>query len=215
MLEQLTQLIIHTISTTGYAGVFVLMFLGSALIPIPSEVVLPFTGFLTSKGVFIYPLIVIVAAIADLTGSLIMYWIGYVLEERVLLSIIKKHGKIVLLSEHDYKKASDWFKKYGTRTVLVAKLIPGLRYIISLPAGVLKMNLLKFITYSFVGSILWCSGMIYVGLFLGNRWSTLGPYFTKFRDVVIIVLLLLIAFYINHKLQLVQFKSKKIKGRIN
>src|SRR5437762_7394574 len=113
MLEQFTGLIIHFIQATGYLGVFFLMALGSALIPIPSEITLPFAGFLASKGTFVFPLVILVAGLGDLAGSLVGYGIGYFLEETLILSIIKKHGKYVLLSEHDYHKASKWFNKYG------------------------------------------------------------------------------------------------------
>src|SRR5258708_25263762 len=108
MFAQFTGLIIHFIQSTGYFGIFTLMALGSALIPVPSEITLPFAGFLTSKGSFILPLVVIVAAAGDLAGSLIGYGIGYFLEEELIVKIIKNHGKYVLLSEHDYRKAADW-----------------------------------------------------------------------------------------------------------
>src|SRR4051812_19733749 len=104
MLEQFSGLIISFIQSSGYLGVFFLMLLGSALIPVPSEVTLPFAGFLVSKGVFAFPLVVIVAAAGDLAGSLIGYGIGYFLEEKVILNLIKKHGKYILLNEHDYHK---------------------------------------------------------------------------------------------------------------
>jgi membrane protein DedA with SNARE-associated domain len=212
MLEQFTSLLIHTIAATGYSGVFFLMFLGSALIPIPSEIVLPFTGFLTSKGVFFYPFIVATAALGDLAGSMVLYGIGRTLEEHVLLGLIKKHGKYILLSQHDYITASAWFKRFGPGIVFVAKLIPGLRYLISLPAGALNMKFSKFCLYTFFGSILWCITMIYVGVFLGDRWASLGPYFTKFRDVIIVLVLLLIAMYVIHKLHLLPSRPQKKTG---
>src|SRR5437868_3508572 len=109
MLGHLTGFIIQFIHSTGYFGVFFLMMLGSALIPVPSEVTLPFAGFLVSKGVFVFPLVVIVAALGDLAGSLIGYGIGYFLEETVIVNLIKRHGKYILLTEHDYHKAVLWF----------------------------------------------------------------------------------------------------------
>ena len=207
MLEKATSLIISFIQSTGYLGVFFLMLLGSALIPIPSEITLPFAGFLVSKGTLSFPIVVLVAALGDLAGSLIGYSIGYFLEETVIVNLIKKHGKYVLLSHHDYYKASEWFNKYGDKIVFIGKLLPGLRYLISLPAGAVKMNLKKFSLYTFLGSLIWCSIMVYVGVYFGNRWDALEPVFNKFKIVIIVGLVLLVAWYLNHKLHL--FPRKK------
>ncbi len=171
MLAQLTGILISFIQSTGYFGVFFLMTLGSALIPIPSEITLPFAGFLISKGTFVFPLVVLVAALGDLAGSLIGYSIGFFIEETVIVNLIKKHGKYVLLSEHDYHKASAWFNKYGDKLVFIGKLLPGLRYMISIPAGAVKMNVKKFALYTFLGSLIWCALMVYIGVYFGDRWD--------------------------------------------
>lgn len=209
MLEHATALIISFIQSTGYLGVFFLMALGTALIPVPSEIVLPFAGFLVSKGVFSFPLIVLIAALGDLGGSLIAYSIGYFLEETVIVNLIKKHGKYVLLSHHDYYKASEWFNKYGDKIVFIGKLLPGLRYLISLPAGAVKMNLKKFSLYTFLGALIWSTAMVYVGVYFGNRWDALEPIFNKFKIVILCGFVVLIAWYINHKLHF--FSLKKVK----
>ena len=117
MIEVLGHYIIQLISSTGYVGIFILMALESALIPIPSEITMPFAGFLASKGQLSFTLIVIVGTLANVAGSLAAYYIGYVLEETVLLGIIKKYGKFVLLSEHEYNRARKWFEKYGDKII--------------------------------------------------------------------------------------------------
>jgi len=207
MLAQLTGLLISFIQSTGYFGVFFLMALGSALIPIPSEITLPFAGFLITKGTFVFPLVVLVAALGDLAGSLIGYSIGFFLEETVIVNLIKKHGKYVLLSHHDYYKASAWFNKYGDKLVFIGKLLPGLRYMISIPAGAVKMDLRKFALYTFLGSLIWCTLMVYVGVYFGDRWDSLEPIFNQFKIVIIVGLVLAVAWYVNHKLHL--FPRKK------
>ncbi len=105
MIEQIAATIIHLISTTGYVGIFILMFLESALIPIPSEITMPFSGFLVSTGELNFILVVLVGTLANLAGSLLAYYIGFKLEETVLLSWIRKYGRFILLSEHDYHRA--------------------------------------------------------------------------------------------------------------
>src|SRR5207237_9509717 len=135
------------------------------------------------------------------------YGIGYYLEESFIVGLFKKHGKYLLLSEHEYLKASKWFNKYGDKIIFLGKLLPGPRYLISLPAGAVKMNIKKFLIYSFLGSLVWCTGVTYVGIYFGKRWDSFGPLFGKFRLVIIITLGLLVAFYINHKLKL--FPRKK------
>src|SRR5438132_189863 len=141
MFSLVTNFIIQFIHSTGYFGIFTLMALGSMLVPLPSEITLPFTGFLISKGEFFFPLVVLIAALGDVAGSLVLYAVGYFLEEAVIVNLFKKHGKYLLLTEHDYLKASTWFNKYGDKIIFAGKLLPGPRYLISLPAGAVKMNL--------------------------------------------------------------------------
>lgn len=209
MLEHFSGLLIQIIQSTGYVGVFSLMAFGSALIPVPSEITLPFAGFLVSKGTFVFPLIVLVAALGDLAGSLVGYSIGYFLEEAVIVNMIRKHGKYILLNEHDYKKAATWFNKYGDRLVFFAKLLPGLRYLISIPAGAVKMNVKKFSLYTFLGALVWAAAMVYIGVYFGDRWDSLAPLFSKFRVVIIAVLAILVILYLDHKLKFLPRKKAK------
>lgn len=200
MLEHLSTFIISLIHSTGYFGVFILMTLESALIPIPSEVTMPFAGFLAHQGTFSLWLVILIGALGNLIGSLIGYYIGYFLEESILLGLIRKYGKFVLFSEHDYHTGANWFKKYGQGVVFVSRLLPAVRTFISLPAGMFEMNIAKFSLYTFIGSLLWSALLTYVGYYLGSNWDTLGPLFDKFHIVIVVVALALIAFYIYHKL---------------
>src|ERR1035437_6792416 len=141
MLEQLSVFIIHLIQSSGYFGIFILMTLDSALLPIPSEVTMTFSGFLVNQGQLSFILVVLVGAFANLFGSIIGYYIGYFLEESVIVSFIKKYGKFILITEHDYTKATHWFNKYGNSVVFFSRLLPGIRTFISLPAGLAEMNI--------------------------------------------------------------------------
>src|SRR6266702_287685 len=113
MIAQLSSSIIHLIQSAAYPGVFFLMLLESALIPIPSEVTMPFAGFLAHQGQVNFLLIVLLGTLGNLAGSLIAYAVGFYLEDHVILALVKKYGKFILLREHEYERALKWFDKYG------------------------------------------------------------------------------------------------------
>lgn len=208
MIEQLSLFIIHLIQTTGYLGIFILMTLESALIPIPSEVTMSFSGFLVNQGGLSFILVVLVGAFGNLIGSLIGYYIGYFLEENIIISLVKKYGKFLLITEHDYTMSRNWFNKYGNAVVFFSRLIPGVRTFISLPAGLAEMNIWKFSIYTFLGSLLWSGFLTYIGFYLGSRWKDLEGYFRKFEVLIVVLLVVAVLLYINHKLKIIKFKKK-------
>lgn len=201
MLEVLSHFIIQFIHSTSYFGIFILMLLESALIPIPSEVTMPFSGFLASQGVLNLWLIVIVGTIANLAGSLIAYGIGYFLEETVLLTLIKKYGKFILISEKEYSHATHWFQKYGDKIIFISRLLPAIRTVISLPAGVFRMDLKKFIIYTTVGCFLWSLFLTYVGFALGENWRSLDVYYRKFEYAIVAIILVTIVYFVYRKVK--------------
>ena len=209
MIEQLSGLIIHLIQNLGYAGIFLLMTLESALLPIPSEVTMPFAGFLAQGGYLNFWIVVFVGALGNLVGSLIAYAIGFYLEESIVLGLVKKYGKFVLISEHEYTRAVSWFAKYGNPITFVSRLLPAVRTFISLPAGLAEMNIWKFSIYTFVGSFVWSTFLTWIGFYLGTKWNSWEPYFRKFQIVIVVVLVLGILWYINHKLKIVKFGKSK------
>ena len=207
MLEQISSSIIHLIQSTGYLGIFILMTLESALIPIPSEITMPFAGFLAAQGSLSFTLVVFAGAIGNLMGSLIAYYIGYFLEENVILKNVKKYGKFVLISEHDLEKANKWFGKYGDRIVFLSRLLPAVRTFISLPAGIFEMNIWKFSIYTFIGSLIWSLFLTYIGFYFQSRWNVLEQYFRKFDFLILGIIVILVLLYLNHKLKILKFKK--------
>lgn len=205
MIEQLSALIIHLIQTTGYIGIFTLMTLESALIPIPSEVTMPFAGFLVQQGKLNLYAVILAGAFANLIGSLIAFGIGYYLEETVILRLIKKYGKFILVNIHEYERAVNWLKKYGEGVAFFSRILPGIRTFISLPAGLSEMNIWKFGIFTFLGSLIWCTFLTLTGVYFGNNWSVLEPYFRKFNFVLVVLFILAVLWYINHKLKIVKF----------
>lgn len=202
MLEILAHFIIQFIQTTNYIGIFILMALESALIPIPSEVTMPFSGFLAEQGKLNLWMVIIVGTVANLVGSLIAYYIGYFLEETVLLALIKKYGKFVLIDEHEYHRAKRWFDKYGDKIVFISRLLPGIRTVISLPAGMFEMNIKKFVIYTTVGCFIWSLLLTYIGYVMGANWQSLEKYYRPFEGVIVVGLVAAILWYVDHKLKL-------------
>jgi membrane protein DedA with SNARE-associated domain len=158
----------NTVSSWGYPGIFGLMILESSSLPVPSEVILPFSGFLVSEGRLNFWITLTVATVAALAGSLIDYYIGYKGIEA--LTRRKVLGR-VLLSMDQLTYAGKWFNKYGSWAIFLGRLVPGIRTLISFPAGAAKMPLAKFLAFTAAGCILWNSILIYVGYYLGNNWT--------------------------------------------
>lgn len=207
MLAQLSQFIIHLIQSAGYTGIFILMTLESALLPIPSEVTMPFAGFLVQQGHLNFWIVVLIGAVGNLVGSLLAYALGYFLEESVILSLIKKYGKFILVTEHEYLRAAKWFQKYGNPIAFLSRLLPVVRTFISLPAGLAEMKVWQFSLYTFLGAFIWSAILTWVGVYLGSKWESLHPIFQKFQLVIIVLIVLDILWYINHKLKIFKFKK--------
>jgi len=199
MIELLGSWIIHLISSLGYFGVFFLMTFESALIPIPSEVTMPFAGSLVAVGQFNFWIVVLVGTLGNLVGSLLAYWLGWWGEEGVVRTLIQKYGKYVLISEHEYDRSERWFRNHGEMIVLLSRVLPILRTFISLPAGVAKMKLRKFITYTVVGCFIWSYILTQIGVVLGENWSSLEVYFRKFDVVIVGAGVLVVVWYVWHK----------------
>lgn len=203
ILTWLSSLVISTISTTGYAGVFILMALESACIPIPSEVIMPFSGFLVWEGRFILWQVVLWGALGNLFGSIIAYAVGYFGGRRA----IEKYGKYILISGHDLDLADNWFKKYGQATVFFSRLLPIVRTFISLPAGIARMDFKKFCFYTFVGCLPWSWFLAYFGVIMGENWDGLKVYFHKFDLVIGAIIILGVIWWVRR-----HFKSQPIKN---
>jgi membrane protein DedA with SNARE-associated domain len=191
ILGNLTNFIIQTISNSGYVGIFFLMVAESALIPIPSEVIMPFSGYLVSTGKFNVILVIIAGSIGNLVGALIAYFVGAYLGRGFVL----KYGKYVLLRKSHLELAESYFKKYGDRSTFISRLLPAIRTYVSLPAGVAKMNLKKFVVFTLVGSIIWNTALTYIGIKLGEEWNSIRKYSDYFDVVVVIVVIVAIIAY--------------------
>jgi membrane protein DedA with SNARE-associated domain len=185
VIEPVGAWVMNVISTLGYAGVVVCMAIESACIPLPSEIIMPFSGSLVATGRFDLWLVSLAGAFGCLVGSVVAYAVGYYGGR----PFIERWGKWIFLSERELAWADWLFNKYGSLTVFAARLLPVIRTFISLPAGIARMPFGRFCVYTFVGSFPWCLALAYVGLAMGERWPELRYYFHKF-DVVIGVIIL-------------------------
>lgn len=207
MVAFISGFIIHLIQTIGYFGVFLLMTLEAALIPIPSEITLPFAGFLAQKGTFLLPWVFVAGIAGDVFGTMILYALGRFLEENFVLNLIDRYGKFILLSRHEYNTVQGWFQKKGAMIIVISKLLPGFRTIIGLFAGLSEVSFPKAFSLTLLGSAIWCIGFSYLGFVLGTRWNSLEPIFRKFQLVIVVVVVLALLWYINHKLKIVKLKN--------
>lgn len=185
ILEPVGAFVINVISTFGYWGIVVCMAIESACIPLPSEIIMPFSGYLVSTGRFDLWLAGLAGAFGCLVGSIVAYAVGYWGGR----PFVERYGKWVLISSRELEWADRWFAKYGGAAVFFSRLLPIIRTFISLPAGIARMPFIRFCVYSFVGSFPWCLGLAYVGFVMGENWTALREHFHKFDIVIAVVLI--------------------------
>src|SRR5438552_14879778 len=196
IIELVSAFIVATISTLGYGGIVLLMAIESACIPLPSEVIMPFSGYLVYKGQFSLWLVGVAGAFGCVLGSLVAYWVGMYGGR----PLIEKYGRYVLISQHDLDLADRWFARYGEVIVFASRLLPVVRTFIAFPAGVAKMNMTRFVVYTFLGSLPWCLGLAYVGQILGEQWDkndALKTWFHRFDFVIGIAGVLAVVWWVR------------------
>ncbi|MBD0270029.1 MAG: DedA family protein [Cyanobacteria bacterium Co-bin8] len=191
MLDWITRIV----ETLGYWGILALMFLENVLPPIPSEVVMPLSGFAASQSDLKFWLVVAAGAAGSVAGTLPWYFVGkYVGQER-LMHWADRHGHWLAISSKDISKATNWFNhRQGYWVVLLARMVPGIRTYVSIPAGISRMRLLPYLAYSLVGTVIWVSGLAIAGYFLGSHYDVVSRYI---RPVSVVVILGMLGFSIG------------------
>lgn len=195
LLEYLASFIIAVISTGGYLGIVLLMAIESACIPLPSEVIMPFSGYLVSLGRFNLMGVAVAGAVGCNVGSLVAYYVG----SWGGRPLVEKYGRYVLLTRHDLEMADRFFARYGDWAVFIARLLPVIRTFIALPAGIARMNVLRFHVFTFLGSLPWCYALAYAGFKLGGRWTELRHYFHRFDTALGIVIIAGAVWFIHNR----------------
>ncbi len=177
--------ILNAMTTLGYPGIALLMFLENVFPPVPSELIMPLAGFLATRGEFSLIGVIIAGTIGSVVGTLPLYWLGRNVGPQRLRRWVDKHGHWLALSCDDIDKATGWFDRHGNATVLFCRLVPGVRSFISIPAGVEKMNLPLFLLYSAIGAALWTTLLTFLGRMLGQNYQLVDRFLGPVAYVVI------------------------------
>jgi membrane protein DedA with SNARE-associated domain len=171
LLSDLTNWAKDFVESAGYIGVFLMIVLENVFPPIPSEAILPLAGFLAGEGRFWLPAVIIAATLGAVAGALILYYVAYAIGDQRVRWLINRYGKWFAVSEKDLDTANDWFDRHGGTAVLICRLVPIVRSLVSLPAGLRRMPLHSFILYTAIGSGLWNTILIVAGWWLGDNWE--------------------------------------------
>lgn len=184
LLALVSRLVIWIIDSLGYPGIVVAMAIESACIPLPSEVIMPFSGYLASQGRFSLLGVALAGAVGCTLGSAAAYAVGAYGGRRFIL----RYGRYVLITPKEVERADRWFARYGMAATFVSRLLPVVRTFISLPAGIARVRFLPFLAYAFLGSLPWSWVLAYAGYLLGEHWEQVGGILHSL-DVVIVVAL--------------------------
>jgi len=186
VLESVAQWIQDVIAAGGYPVVFLLILLESTLVPIPSELVMPFAGFMAYQGKFSLPVILVINSVGAVVGSGICYWIGVVGGKPFLVN----YGKYFLVRQHEIARTEAFFARHGKTTILIGRFLPVIRHVISVPAGIARMPLPGFFLQTFLGSTVWGGALIFLGYYVGANWEALASNLKRVDHVIGAILVL-------------------------
>lgn len=191
--------IIEIINDYGYLGIFLLITIENVFPPIPSEVILLFGGFLTVNTALEVPGVILVSTFGSVAGAIILYSVAYPLDEQRLGRIIDRWGHLLRLNQKDIQKAFDWFEKYGIATVFFCRLVPILRSLVSIPAGMSHMHFGKFLLFTVAGTAIWNTILVNIGAAVGASWESIVGYFDVYSDIVLLILVVVfVALVVRH-----------------
>ena len=192
MVLKMQELMLSIMGQYGYLGVFLLICIENIFPPIPSEVVLLFGGFMTTYTELKIVLMIVAATFGSLVGAIVLYYIGKILNKERLKKIVSgKIGKVLRIKMEDIDKADEWFDKKGNKTVFFCRFIPIVRSLISIPAGMSEMPMLKFLIYTITGSAIWNTVLIIIGSIVGENWVNILNIFEQYSHITLIVLIII------------------------
>ena len=189
----LTEWIISIMEQLGYLGIALLMFLDNIFPPIPSEIIMPSAGYSASQGQLILFGVIIAGCFGSLLAAALLYWIGYKFNHDSIFRFVDRYGRYMFIKSSDVKKSLDWFEHYGHRIVFFGRMIPAVRSLISIPAGMSHMPFWKFMFYSGLGTIIWTTFLACVGFYFGENQQLMQQIFSQVSHGIILIVLVIIA----------------------
>lgn len=195
----MTEWVLSIMEQLGYLGIALLMFLDNIFPPIPSEVIMPSAGYTASQGDLQLIGVIIAGSCGSLIAAALLYWIGRKIPQQTLLSWVDHYGKYLFIKSKDVRKALDWFEKYGHRVVFFGRMIPAVRSLISIPAGMSGMQFSKFMLYSALGTVIWTTFLACIGFYLGENQALMQNVLHKISFIVITVLILYLVVFVVKK----------------
>ncbi|RZG86249.1 DedA family protein [Acinetobacter sp. WCHAc060033] len=178
----------------GYLGIALLMFLDNVFPPIPSEVIMPSAGFTAAQGQLSLIGVIVAGSLGSLIAAATLYWIGRKISHDALFHWVNQYGKYLFIKTDDVKKALDWFEKYGHRVVFFGRMIPAVRSLISIPAGMSHMPFWKFMTYSALGTVIWTTFLATVGYYFGNNTALMQQIFSNVGYMIVAIVALFVVY---------------------
>ena len=188
------------ISSMGYVGLYLVMFLENVFPPIPSEVVLPLAGSLTLTGRFSVFWITIIGMLGSLTGAFLFYGLGKWLGEPRVRTIMEKYGRYALLSTNDLDRSLEWFDKYDDCVIFFSRMVPIVRSLISIPAGIAAMEITKFSFFTILGTALWSFLLALGGRLLGEQWPLIAEFINTYQNIVLVIAIAAVLLFIGSRL---------------
>ena len=186
------EIVINIMNKFGYLGIFFLITLENLFPPIPSEIILTFSGYMTNYSNLNIILVILIATIGSLLGAIILFFFGKSLNNILSKFLNSKFNKFIMIKENDLNDANIWFQNKGLKSVFIGRFIPVIRSLISIPAGSCNMNFLKFLIYSFFGSLIWNSILVLLGRLAANNWQKIIKIINTYTNITIVILIFLI-----------------------
>lgn len=200
-MDQLAEWILQVMSDLGYVGIILLMFLENVFPPIPSELIMPAAGFAAARGELSLTGVIVAGSVGSVLGAMVLYAVGRMMNEQRLIALTDRYGKWLLVSSDDIRKADDWFDRHGKKIVFFGRLIPAIRSLLSIPAGMSEMPFGQFLLYTSLGTTLWSGLLAVAGYQLGNNYDAIEVWIAPISKVVLAVCLLLLFRFVVKRLK--------------